>query len=60
VHLADQLSLATGHGYALEPAAAPVQDGTLEILGIQDTFLSHVQDALPERVHDLQTVLADT
>lgn len=59
VHLADQVSLGTGHVYALEPAAAQLCDGTLEILGLQETFLSHVREALPERVRELQRVLSD-
>lgn len=59
VHLADRISLETGHSYALEPGAAPLQDGTLEILGIQETFLAHVIEALPERVRELQRVLSE-
>lgn len=59
VHLADQVSLGTGHGYALEPGVAPLRDGTLEILGIQEAFLAHVSDALPERVRELQRVLSE-
>jgi HD-like signal output (HDOD) protein len=60
VHLADHVSLATGHGYTLEPDAAPLQEGTLEILGIQESFLSHVVEALPERVRELQRVLSES
>jgi HD-like signal output (HDOD) protein len=60
VHLADRLSIETGHGYAVEPGAAPLHDGTLEILGIQATFLSHVVEALPERVRELQRVLGES
>jgi HD-like signal output (HDOD) protein len=59
VHLADQVSLGTGHDYALEPGVAPLREGTLEILGIQEAFLSHVSDALPERVRELQRVLSE-
>jgi len=59
VHLADRVSLGTGHVYALEPAVAPLCDGTLEVLGMQETFLSHVIEALPERVRELQRVLSD-
>ena len=54
VHLADTISLQTGHGYALEPQAWPLQEGTLELLGIQETLLSQVVEALPQRARELQ------
>jgi HD-like signal output (HDOD) protein len=60
VHLADTISLETGHGYAVEPHAWPLQEGTLELLGIQETFLSHVAEALPERTRELQSVLRES
>jgi HD-like signal output (HDOD) protein len=60
VHLADTISLETGHGYALEPQAWPLQEGTLELLGIQENFLSQVVEALPERVRALQQVLNES
>lgn len=60
VHLADRISLTTGHGYALEPEAGPLEEGTLAILGIQESFLSHVAEALPERVRELQRVLSES
>jgi HD-like signal output (HDOD) protein len=60
VHLADTISLETGHGYALEPQAWPLQEGTLELLGIQETFLSHVAEALPDRTRELQRVLSES
>jgi HD-like signal output (HDOD) protein len=60
VHLADTISLETGHGYAVEPQAWPLQEGTLELLGIQETFLSHVAEALPERTRELQSVLRES
>lgn len=59
VHLADHVSLETGHSYALEPAAATLQEGTLETLGIAETFLMHAREALPERVRELQRVLSE-
>jgi HD-like signal output (HDOD) protein len=60
VHLADTISLETGHGYAVEPQAWPLQAGTLELLGIQETFLSHVAETLPERTRELQRVLSES
>jgi putative nucleotidyltransferase with HDIG domain len=59
VHVADIISLGTGHGFALEPQAGPLQGGTLELLGITETLLSHVVEALPERVRELQRVLSE-
>jgi HD-like signal output (HDOD) protein len=60
VHLADTISLQTGHGYALEPEAGPLQEGTLGLLGIPESLLSHVVEALPERVRALQQVLGES
>jgi HD-like signal output (HDOD) protein len=60
VHLADMISLETGHGYALEPQAWPRQESTLELLGIQETSLTRVVEALPERARELQQVLRES
>ena len=57
VHVADRLSLATGHGYALEPDASPLRDGTLELLGIEAPGLEPIAEALPARVLELQQLL---
>lgn len=59
VHVADHVSLATGHGYALEPQAAALRHGALGWLGIEEQYLEHVAEALPGRVRELQRVLAE-
>lgn len=58
VHAADQLALAAGIHFALEPAPHPVAPAVMDFLGLCESDFAAISAALPERAATLQRALA--